>query len=243
MSSFKSQLSSSERIVLAIDTADEHEAEKLVALAKDCGAKYVKFGLQLASAKSWSWCAELAKKYDMQWIADAKISDIPNTVAMAVKALADLGNPPFGVTLHASCGSESLKLAKQNSGSVKLFAVTVLTSIDEAESRRIFGSTAKDKVIDLAKLAATSGIDGVVASPLEVAKIAENSETQELITLIPGSRSAGTSKNDQSRTMTPKETAEAGADLLVIGREITSSDDPKNAFDKIVKEIEVNANE
>lgn len=238
MTSFESKLSAAERVVLAIDTADEQEAEKLAELAKTAGARYIKFGLQLATAKSWDWCARLAAKYHLEWIADAKLDDIPNTIEASIGSLLELSQPPYAITIHASAGRQAMKRAQVKAGSVKIFCVTVLTSLGDDEARQIYGAPVQAKVIELASMAADAGVAGIVASPQEVALINKKSNLSELITLIPGTRSEHAQVGDQARVTTPSKAIKAGADLLVIGREITQANDPAQAFNKIIKNVE-----
>lgn len=231
-------LSGAQRIVLAIDTSDAAEAEKLAEVAKNAGAKFIKCGLQLATAKGWSWCAVIAQKNDLQWIADAKLDDIPNTVVGGIKSLKQLKHPPAGITIHATIGQKGMTDAQSAAGEIIIYGVTVLTSLSDDESKKIYGAPVAEKVIQLAEAAAEAGLAGLVASPLEVAELKNNPKTKSLITLIPGSRSKDAQIGDQARTATPVETMKAGADLLVIGREITQSNDPIAAYAKIVKDIE-----
>jgi orotidine-5'-phosphate decarboxylase len=121
-------LGAAQRVVLSVDAFDLNEAAKLVKTAKQAGAKYVKFGLQLSSATSWQSCAKLAADKDLAWIADAKLDDIPNTVQAAVASLKNLDYPPIGITMHTTAGHEAMKLAQAEAGDIIMFGVTVLTS-------------------------------------------------------------------------------------------------------------------
>lgn len=242
MPSFGSDLKSAQKIVLAIDTSNTAEAEKLTQIAKAVGTRFVKFGLQIATAHSWQWCANLAAKNDLAWIADAKLSDIPNTVEAAVAALVSLTHPPFAVTIHITAGKQAMSLAQAKAGEVKLLGITVLTSLTDEESQSFFGQPAKAKVMQLATAAAAAGLAGVVASPQEVKLLKGNPATKNLLLMIPGSRSNDAQSADQARVATPAETIDAGADLLVIGREVTQAADPAAVLARIVKDIEQASN-
>jgi orotidine-5'-phosphate decarboxylase len=231
-------LTTPQKIVLAIDTADPDQAQKLIEVAKHAGARFVKFGLQLATAKGWDWCAKMAQKSQLDWIADAKLDDIPNTVTGGIKSMKQLDHPPVGITIHATIGRQGMADAQTAAGDIVIFGVTVLTSLSDEESREIYGAPVAEKVIELSEAAAEAGLKGLVASPLEVQQLKSNSHTKSLITLIPGSRSKDAKISDQARIATPIDTIKAGADLLVIGREITQADDPAAAYDKIIKDIE-----
>lgn len=233
-----SELPAQERIILAIDTSDIDEAERLASIAYDLGARFVKLGLELSSATSWNYCSDLAASYELDWVADAKLHDIPNTTAAAVKNIKKLDHPPFGITMHTTSGHESMKAAQEEAGVIKMLGVTVLTSISKEEAAELYRQQLDMKVPELAEDAVRAGLQGIVCSPLEIGAIKSKPETANLFAMVPGVRSHGASSNDQSRVSTPGDAIRAGADLLVIGRQITKADDPSRAYKEIVKEIE-----
>ena len=160
---------------------------------------------------------------------DLKFHDIPNTVAKAVTAAAKMG--VWMVNVHASGGVEMMTKAKQaleqfGDKAPLLIAVTVLTSMDENELKRLgVEKTPAEQVIYLAKLAKESGLDGVVCSAQEAKQLkAALGEDFKLIT--PGIRPAGSDAGDQKRIMTPKQAIDDGSDYLVVGRPITQAADP-----------------
>ncbi len=227
-----------EQIVLAIDTSDSTEAEKLVRLASKNGARFVKFGLEYSTATSWKQCAQLAQKYSIGWIADAKIDDIPNTTASAVRNILTCKPKPYGITVHSKSGVEAMRLAQKIAGRCIIFGVTELTAIPNAETEKRYGISRQKLVATLVAEIATSGTKGIVASGKELQSITSNTSTKNLITLIPGVRSKESNANDQHNTITPAKAIENGANLIVIGREITQSNNPQKAYEKIIKEIE-----
>ncbi|TMO62057.1 orotidine-5'-phosphate decarboxylase [Pseudoalteromonas aurantia] len=167
---------------------------------------------------------------------DLKFHDIPNTVAKAVTAAAELG--VWMVNVHASGGLEMMQKAKQalaNYGEKAplLIAVTVLTSMDQAQLLRLgIEKTPQDQVVYLAKLSQEAGLDGVVCSAQEAKTLkAELGNNFKLIT--PGIRPVGADACDQKRIMTPQKAIDAGSDYLVIGRPITQSDDPVKTLAEI----------
>jgi len=171
---------------------------------------------------------------------DLKFHDIPNTVGHAVAAAIRLPRVRL-LTLHASGGLAMMQAAREAVGGKKnrpaLLAVTVLTSFDEAALREIgmegsFGS----RVVALARLARTAGIDGVVCSALEAPAVRRELGPDFKI-LVPGVRPAWAATNDQSRIATPGDAVRAGADYLVVGRPITAAADPRTAAQQIVAEI------
>ena len=173
---------------------------------------------------------------------DLKYHDIPNTVASAMVEAARLGVQL--ANLHALGGGEMMEAAAtavhkefSGSGRPRLLAVTILTS-STAETLRKVGIeyTVQEMVVRLARLAKESGMDGVVASPLEIGLIREACGPEFLI-VTPGVRPSFAAVDDQKRIMTPSEAVAAGADYLVIGRPIAKAADPVAAAESITEEI------
>ena len=133
MPGLQPNLSAAERIVCAIDTSKESTAESLVGLAKNAGAWVVKEGLELQSATSWKYCSDLAAENDLDWVADAKIYDIPRTTAGIVNNLAELDHPPVAITMGTRAGVDSMKEAQRIAAEagIMVMGVTLLTSIGE----------------------------------------------------------------------------------------------------------------
>jgi orotidine-5'-phosphate decarboxylase len=171
---------------------------------------------------------------------DLKFHDIPNTVAKAVTAAAKMG--VWMVNVHASGGFEMMskaKLALEQFGDKAplLIAVTVLTSMDEAELKRLgIEKSAEEQVIYLAKLAKEAGLDGVVCSAQE-AKALKTVLGESFKLVTPGIRPEGSDAGDQKRIMTPKQAIDAGSDYLVIGRPITQANDPVKVLSTVNKSI------
>ncbi len=167
---------------------------------------------------------------------DLKFHDIPNTVAKAVKAAADLG--VWMVNVHAIGGSKMMMAAKQalaeyGDDAPLLIAVTVLTSMDESDLAEV-GVTCRshEQVMMLAKLTADAGLDGVVCSAQEASELKSQLGADfQLIT--PGIRPEGFAAGDQKRIVTPKQAVLNGSDYLVIGRPVTQSDDPVTVLAQI----------
>lgn len=172
---------------------------------------------------------------------DLKFHDIPNTVAGAVRAAADLPDVSL-LTLHTSGGSAMMRAAREALAGRKarpaLLGVTVLTSLDSASLREVgMSGSARSLVAALARLAQRSGLDGVVASGHEVGAIRKACGPKFLI-VVPGVRPPNADTNDQSRTVTPREAIQAGANCVVVGRPITGAADPRAAARAIAQEIE-----
>lgn len=171
--------------------------------------------------------------------ADAKLHDIPNTVEAAAEALGRMG--ARWVTVHASGGETQLRAAAaglhRGAGErpVGVLAVTVLTSLDDADLARVgVQSTAGKQTSRLAKLAAAAGVEGVICSPKELGVV--ESVAPDLVKVTPGIRPTP-SVDDQKRVTTPEAALARGADYLVIGRPITRAEDPAAAAAAIAASI------
>lgn len=171
---------------------------------------------------------------------DLKFHDIPNTVANACAAAADLG--VWMMNVHAQGGTKMMQAALNalESASAQrplLIGVTILTSLsdDDIHATGLQGDT-QSNVIRLAKLTEQAGLDGVVCSPLEVTVLREAVKPAfKLVT--PGIRPAGSATDDQARIMTPQKAVAAGSDYLVIGRPVTQASDPIDVLQSINAEI------
>ena len=174
-----------------------------------------------------------AKGFDI--FLDLKYHDIPNTVAKACRAAADLG--VWMMNVHTLGGQDMMIAAREaisdSSSRPLLIGVTLLTSMDEATFRQIgLTGSLEDTVLRLAKLAKQSGLDGVVCSAQEAKRLrAQHGQDFQLVT--PGIRPANSEAGDQHRTMTPIQAVEAGSSYLVIGRPITGAADPMQALEAI----------
>lgn len=249
-------MEASERIIVALDVSDIGEAVELVKQLAPLGVNF-KFGLELITRitvslmtvkvelvdqfiDDWSMTRKLLQLTQNRIMWDTKLSDIPNTMAGAVKALGAL-SPNF-FTIHASSGKASIEAAVEHKGSSKVLGVTVLTSIDGYECQSIFGTTPNLKVLQFVRDLALSGADGIVCSPQELAILAPHGHPNALLKVIPGIRPDWAVTGDQSRIMTPSQAIQAGADYEVIGRPITKPPEhigtPVDATKRIIREIE-----
>jgi len=198
-----------------------------------------KVGAQLFTAEGPRAVTKLADLgFDV--FLDLKFHDIPNTVAHAVAAAVRLPRVRL-MTVHASGGLAMMRAAREAAGTKKnrpaLLAVTVLTSFDEATLREIgMEGSLGSRVVALARLARTAGMDGVVCSALEAPAVRRELGPNFKI-LVPGVRPATTATNDQSRVATPGDAVRAGADYLVVGRPITAAENPRAAALEIAAEI------
>ena len=235
---------SKEKIIVALDVETADEAREIIdEIGAEVGA--FKIGLQLFTAAGASFVREVVGK-NIKLFLDVKFHDIPNTVAKASVEVARLGVWMFDV--HALGGGEMMRrtvenvrevCAKENLVQPKIIGITVLTSANRETLREVgIDREIDSQVLNLAQLTAKCGLDGVVASPLEVEAIRRNIEPKDFLIVTPGIRPSFATNDDQKRVMTPKEALSQGADYLVIGRPITAQDDKLSAVRKILEEIE-----
>ena len=226
---------SSSPIIVALDFPNEKEALTLVDQLDPSRCR-LKVGKELFTRSGPDFVKNLVNKnYDV--FLDLKFHDIPNTVARACQAGADLG--VWMINVHAMGGRKMLEAAREAlpSSSTKLIAVTVLTSMGEEDLKEIgLNNTPAQQVKQLAALTNDCGLDGVVCSPQEIALLREDLDKSfELVT--PGIRPEWSVTGDQKRIMTPAQAIEAGSNYLVIGRPITQAEHPMQALEKIEKEL------
>ncbi len=225
-------------LCVALDMPDAEEAARLVTALKD-EIDMVKIGMELFYAAGETGYRQIAAT-GLPVFLDLKLHDIPNTVSRAMRALMRLDPPPALVNVHAAGGAAMMAAAKEAAaGRCRVIAVTVLTALDAADLRAIGCDPALnsvDLVLRRARLAQDSGLDGVVCSPREVATV-KQACGPNFLTVVPGIRPAGAETGDQKRVATPRGAAEAGADIIVVGRPITQAADPVQAARAIRAEL------
>lgn len=229
-------------ILVALDVAHADEALCLLEQLAEVVAGF-KIGSELFTSAGPGIVRQIRARGAPVFL-DLKYHDIPHTVAQAVKAAVQL-DVQF-LTIHTSGGREMMQAAEraaqeaahQRHGPPPLIlGVTVLTSLDSQELAEIgFQATVARQVERLAGLAQQAGLRGLVCSPLEIAALRQLLPPgMKLIT--PGIRPDGGARNDQKRTLTPKEALNAGADWLVIGRPICAAPDPRKAAESILSSL------
>ncbi len=224
------------KIFVALDVETKEKALEIVGDLKGLGACF-KIGKQLFTSTGPELVREIVGMGEDVFL-DLKYHDIPNTVAKAGVAAAELGVKIFNV--HASGGRKMMEAVRNEMDKLTnpplVLAVTILTSLGEEDIREVgLDRTIPEQIAKLAKLAKDSGMDGVVASPLEIELIRETCGKDFKI-LTPGIRPAFAAVNDQKRIATPAEALRKGADFLVIGRPITAAENRREAFLKILEE-------
>jgi len=221
------------RLIAALDAASRREAD---ALTDRLGGvpSWVKLGLELFCAEGPAIVADYIARGHRVML-DLKLHDIPETVARATARVAALGAGLL--TVHAGGGRAMLEASVRSAGATRVLAVTVLTSLDDADLAQIGAQgPVRDLVVKRAQLAIAAGCAGVVASPHEVAAVRAIAPRGFLI-VTPGVRPAGAEAGDQKRVMTPRQARDAGADLVVVGRPLRDASDPAGAARAIVAEL------
>lgn len=225
--------------IVALDVRSSTDALQLV---NELGAlcRFYKIGSELFTAEGPAVVREV-QGLGASVFLDLKFLDIPNTVRGAVRSAAALGVRIL--TVHASGGRAMLEAAVAAAGDAggacEIFAVTVLTSMDADTLSSVWGRPLKDvdgEVLRLARLAHDSGAHGIVCSGHEAAVVRAKFDNA-LATLVPGVRLAGGDQQDQSRVVTPREAAAAGARYLVLGRAVTAAESPRTAMKAVLADL------
>lgn len=225
------------QVIVALDCAD---ASSALALAEQLSPEQcrLKVGKELFTAAGPQLVKALVgRNFDV--FLDLKFHDIPNTVARAVSAAADMG--VWMTNIHSSGGRRMMHASKQaleQLGSpMLLIGVTVLTSMDNSDLREIgVQADTEDQVSELAKLASDCGLDGVVCSALEAQNL-KQSLGADFTLVTPGIRLPESAADDQRRVVTPSQAIELGSDYLVVGRPISQAQDPLRVLQDINKSI------
>ena len=224
-------------VIVALDYADAQQALSFVDQLEP-GRCQLKVGKELFT-RSGPAIVETLTQRGFKVFLDLKFHDIPNTTAQAVLAAADSG--AWMVNVHA-CGGrpmmeESIKRLRDNGHDTLLIAVTVLTSMNEAQLRETgVNATPAEQVMHLAALTEQAGLDGVVCSAQEAVML-RDALPRNFKLVTPGIRPSFAEKGDQQRIVTPGQALKDGSDYLVIGRPITRAENPMEALELIEQEI------
>ncbi len=231
------------KLIVALDVATAELARRMVMQLRGAVGMF-KIGSQLFTAAGPEIVRQVIAGGDGVFL-DLKFHDIPNTVAAAGAEATRLGVSIFNV--HAVGGIEMMTrtrdavaetAAKEGLTRPAVIAVTVLTSASAATIREAgVTSSVEEQVVRLARLTASAGLDGVVASPHEVEVLRKAIPNQKFLLVMPGVRPIGAGADDQKRTMSPRDAISAGADYLVVGRPILNADDPAAAVQSIIEEM------
>jgi orotidine-5'-phosphate decarboxylase len=228
-----SDMDARNRLIVALDVPSGVEAEALIQRLGDAVSFY-KIGYQLAFAGGLALTDRLVGA-GKQVFLDLKLHDIGNTVAKGVESVAKLG--ATFLTVHAYPQTMHAAVDARKSSSLRILAVTVLTSYDDADLAAAgYDFTVPELVAERAAQARDVGVDGLVCSAEEAAAV-RAVVSPGMVLVTPGIRPAGAASGDQKRIMTPAAAIMAGADHLVVGRPVIEAPDPRAAAEAIVAEI------
>jgi orotidine-5'-phosphate decarboxylase len=222
-----------ERLIVALDTPDVAQAERLIAEIGD-RVSFYKVGMELAYGGGLDLVRRLADS-GKQVFLDLKLHDIPNTVERAVDQVSRLG--ATFLTVHAYPQTMRAAVAGRGSSNLKLLGVYVLTSCDDADLKEAGYAYGVSALVDKrGGQARAAGVDGLVASAAETTAL-RRQLGGDLLLVVPGIRPADADIGDQKRVATPGQAIRNGADYLVVGRPVTQATDPRAAAETIVAEI------
>jgi len=227
-----------QQVIVALDVDSREEALALARKLKDSGCA-LKVGLELYATAGLEMVSRL-KELEFRVFLDLKLHDIPTTVARTMRVLTRSGAD--WIDVHCSGGYEMMRqavLAAREEGEKtgykpQVIGVTVLTSMDECQLRQELGvgRTIDQQVLAFAELAKEAGLQGVVASPREVAML-RRTLGDDFTLITPGIRPKWSAANDQVRVLTPSEAIASGSSLIVIGRPVTRAEDPLEALNRL----------
>ena len=231
-------MSSNSRVIVALDF-DNQQSALVLADQLDPAQCRLKVGKELFTAAGPALVKTLVER-DFDIFLDLKFHDIPNTVAKAIKAAADLG--VWMANVHASGGSRMMQAAKQalieQGSDMQLIAVTVLTSMDDADLLETgVQRSPSEQVMHMAQLTQNCGLDGVVCSAQEASAL-KSSLGANFKLITPGIRLPDSAADDQRRIVSPADAVALGSDYLVIGRPITQSAQPLDTLQQINSSLE-----
>jgi len=221
----------SKPIIVAVDET-QLDSFKHIVNSLDSNLCMIKVGSVSFNAMGHEALKYVASK-GFEIFLDLKFHDIPNTVKKSIEGLISL--PVSMMTIHTSGGLEMMKIAMNavKDSNIKIFGVTALTSLSDADTDVIFKRTASDQVAAMLDLAQEAKIDGVVCSPHELDLVVAR---KSLLSITPGIR-LSESEDDQSRVMTPNDAISKGANHIVIGRPITNAPNISKALLEIYNSI------
>ncbi|MAH79809.1 MAG: orotidine-5'-phosphate decarboxylase [Gammaproteobacteria bacterium] len=218
-------------IIVAIDEINFKKASNIIDNldSEKCMIKIGSVAFNSLGHKIIDYAAQ--KSFDI--FLDLKLHDIPNTVKKTIEGLSSL--PIKILTVHTSGGKDMMSAAMEavSGTDIKVFGVTVLTSLNDDDTTAIFKRTPSEQVEAMLDAAESAGIDGVVCSPHELKQVKKR---ESLLSITPGIRLQNLN-DDQKRVMTPKEAINLGADFLVIGRPITVAENIGETLDEIYQNI------
>lgn len=224
------------RLILALDYTHPDEARKMVEKLGPA-IEFYKVGQIMLANGGLEFCKELKEQYGKRVFLDLKLFDIGNTVEKAVMALSEF---QFDfLTVHGDPYVVEAAVRGRGESSTKILAITILTSLDREDlDGALYQNGDLDTLVSRrAEIAFEAGADGVISSPREVGLIRGLKYGKSKLIVTPGIRPTNSEKNDQKRTLSPREAILNGSDYLVVGRAITQSPDPMAVLENIVETL------
>jgi orotidine-5'-phosphate decarboxylase len=220
-------------LIIALDFESGADARALVEELGDA-VNFYKVGMELYAAEGIPFAQDLMRA-GKQVFLDLKLYDISETVKRAVARVADTG--VRFLTVHGSSSIMKAAVAGRAGAPLQLLAVTVLTSFDQQDLADLGYPCPVGDLVDLrVRKAVAAGFDGVVCSPLDAARVRAIAGAEKVL-VTPGVRSPSAAAGDQKRVATPAEAIRAGANYLVIGRQVTRAASPLEEVRRILAEI------
>ena len=226
-------IKNSDRLIFAVDVPEVEQAKDLI-IQLGPSVDFFKIGMELMMTGDYFELLDWLVERDKKVFVDLKLFDVPATVSKAIKRLSKRG--AYFTTIH---GNQSMmEAAAAEKGDLKVLAVTALTSLDQGDLDDLgFDCAVEDLVISRARRAYESGVDGIVASGLELPSIRKALEDKILI-VTPGIRPVENRQtDDQKRVVTVERAFQDGADYIVVGRPIQNADNPREAAELIQESI------
>ena len=226
-------IKNSDRLIFALDVPEIEQAKDLISQLGP-SVDFFKIGMELMMTGDYFDLLDWLVEKDKKVFVDLKLFDVPATVSKAIKRLSKRG--AYFTTIH---GNQSMmEAAAAEKGDLKVLAVTALTSLDRGDLDDLgFDCAVEELVISRARRAYESGVDGVVASGLELTRIRKAVEDKILI-VTPGIRPVENRQtDDQKRVVTVEQAFQDGADYIVVGRPIQNADNPREAAEQIQESI------
>lgn len=227
-----------ERLIVALDVESDAEARRIVDELGE-SVSFYKVGLGLQFRGGIPLAEELKKKYGKRVFLDSKIWDIEATTFSAVQSIAAMGMD--FVTVHGNTSVLKEGVAGRGNTATKVFAITVLTSLDDKDLLEMGYTVPVDKMVAYkTRSAIAAGCDGVITSGLEAGMVRELADDMlsKLLIVTPGIRSAGVSHDDQKRVATPESAIRAGADYIVMGRQILRAKNRRDEAKRVLEMID-----
>ena len=227
---------SDDRLIVALDLPNPDAARALVAELGSLVSFY-KIGLGMLSAGGLDLAVELKRGLGKRIFLDLKLFDIGATVSEAVRGIVSL-EPDF-LTVHGDPHVVRAAVAGRGDAATRLLAVAVMTSLDrtDLDESMMQGGTVSEIAVERSSRAFLNGADGVICSPLEAKAVRRLPGAADKLIVTPGTRPAGSARDDQKRTATPAEAIGSSADHIVIGRPVTQHADPRACVQRILEEL------